>query len=85
MKDAGRDDGINGLPALHHLWPDLRPKADGENKFSFSMSILVPMFLAGIIHQHMALADCRHEAIVLTALAQAVLEHYCSTGQVDEL
>ena len=86
MKDAGRDDGINGLTAVQQLWRELRPQGDyNKTFFSFAMDLLVPMMLMGIRHDHKALADCRHEAVVLTALAQAVLEHYEATGQLDEL
>ena len=45
------------------------------------MSILVPLFL-GKEHVHHALLDCKHEGVVVAALAHAFLRHYAATGQI---
>jgi len=49
--------------------------------FSFSMSVLVPLFL-GIVHEHTALADAKHEALIIHAIVQGLIKHYMSTEEI---
>lgn len=45
------------------------------------MGVLVPLFL-GIVHEHTALADAKHEALIIHAIVQALIKHYVSTEEI---
>lgn len=74
--------GDMSLEMLSQRTPlDCRIGPSCDKPFSFSMGVLVPLFL-GILHEHTALADSKHEALIFLAILKALIEHYISTNEI---